>query len=348
MPPWGVRRYQNYDGSLIKSGKAVYNKAKQKIQESYKKANEKFVASQYKNYDGSLIKEGSAYRRKTKYTNIDGSLNEEGKIHSQKYINKQIKKNEVYYDKHIKKYEKLEEKYKDNPEMSNKFKMLKEDAIRSRDSVNASIKRMGIDEIMANEKEARAKALKVAGAIAAGTAIATGSGVATGLITMGIKNSSSQLSKCLKNFNPNAPMDTVIDIVNTTPVGRKAEQFANTAIRSYSDARAYVVAIYADQMLNRLNDSGITTKLGKMSADVVNTATGNIDQSKIDMLSNNLNVGLNSIIGNAANAPTTFVNSFNGAYNSALNNTITSTNDQVAILMNDPNYANLVTAMAKR
>lgn len=42
----------------------------------------KWGIRRYQNYDGTLIKSGSAKRRKTKYTNIDGSLNERGKIHS--------------------------------------------------------------------------------------------------------------------------------------------------------------------------------------------------------------------------------------------------------------------------
>ena len=125
----------------------------------------------YQNYDGTLIKTGSQIRKKTKYTNIDGSLNEKGKMHSQEYINKEIKKNNKYYDKHVKKYQKLMEKYKDNPELKKKFQDMITDAERTRNSVNSNIEKMGIDEIMSNETETRNKAIKTAGTIASAAAL---------------------------------------------------------------------------------------------------------------------------------------------------------------------------------
>ena len=38
---WGIRRYQNYDGSLTRSGMKRYNSSK----EAYDKANEKFKSA---------------------------------------------------------------------------------------------------------------------------------------------------------------------------------------------------------------------------------------------------------------------------------------------------------------
>lgn len=329
----------------------------------------KWGIRRYQNYDGTLIKSGSATRRKTKYTNIDGSLNERGKIHSQAYINKELAKNEKYYNKHIKKYEKLAEKYKDDPEMKKKFEAMKEDAIRTKNSVDESIKAMGIDEIMSNEHEAKIKALKVAGAIAAGAAIASGAGLSVAGISNAIKNSSDGVKAAIKNFNPQAPMDTVIDIVNTTPIGREAEKVAQTAIRTYSDARAYVAAIYLDQTCKRLKNSGVTTEIGSVLSDTMNQAVHGVDQNAVYKLSDTVNMSLqnalqpatrslntvNDISGNlvklsyssGANNIKGLANSISTLPNSTINQ-LSNLDSQTAILLNDPNYLNLITKVCKQ
>lgn len=56
---------------------------------------QKWGVRRYQNYDGTLIKSGSNYRRKTKYTNIDGTLTDAGKKKLSDYKNRELKKNGV-------------------------------------------------------------------------------------------------------------------------------------------------------------------------------------------------------------------------------------------------------------
>lgn len=278
---------------------------------------QKWGVRRYQNYDGTLIKSGSKVRRKTKYTNIDGSLNERGKVHSQAYINKQMKRNNKYYEKHIRKYEKLAEKYKDDPEMRKKFQAMKEDAIRTRDSVNNSIKEMGIDEIMANEAQARDTVLKVASVVASGAILGAGAGLTVRGVGNAIAQTSGAIGQCLKNFDPKAPMDTVIDIVNTTDIGRKGEQAAEMALRTYGDARAYAMAILADQTIRRLDKQQIPQRLGTLTSGFVNSAVASVDQDSINALGGSTTNALVNLINTTG---TTAISNINNVGNAAINN----------------------------
>ena len=335
---------------------------------------QKWGVRRYQNYDGTLIKSGSKVRRKTKYTNIDGSLNERGKVHSQAYINKQMKRNNKYYEKHIRKYEKLAEKYKDDPEMRKKFQAMKEDAIRTRDSVNKSIKEMGIDEIMANEAQARDTVLKVASVVASGAMLGAGAGLTVRGVGNAIAQTSGAIGQCLKNFDPKAPMDTVIDIVNTTDIGRKGEQAAEMALRTYGDARAYAMAILADQTITRLNKQQIPQRLGTLTGGFVNSAVASVDQDSINALGGSTTNALVNLINttgttaisninNVGNAATNNVGNINyaannamgsmggtagmtaGQVNQAVNNM--TTDQQIAALMNDPNVRAVMQQMVQ-
>lgn len=327
----------------------------------------------YQNYDGTLIKSGSVVRKKTKYTNIDGSLNERGKLHSQEYINKEIKKNEKYYAKYIKKYERLAEKYKDDPEMHKKFLDMKKDAIRTRDSVNKSIKGMDIDEIMSNEAEALNKALKVAGLVTGGAAIAAGSGVTVGTIRNGIANASGELKNVVDRVNLKDPVGTIMDITQNTSVGAKAEEALSTAIGYYAGARSYVTGLYAQQAINMLEQQGVIRDAGRLIGSGVNEAMNSVDQNKIYNLSTSLNSAFNSVINNATTADYSGVvrklnsasqqidsDSISVAINDIYNSVSTQPNvsyakpqninppdlndinNQISVLMNDPNYRELI------
>lgn len=247
----------------------------------------------YQNYDGTLIKTGSAIRKKTKYTNIDGSLNEKGKLHSQEYINKEIKNNNRYYDKYIKKYNKLMNKYKDNPELKKKFQDMIDDAERTRKSVNSNIEKMGIDEIMTNEAETRSKAIRTAGTIASAAALATlgagGIAAASGLAASAAAGG-SRVGKTLMQFDPSTIGDRVIDFANNDPRGRKAYEYLDGGIRAYADARSYVIGTFADQAMKRLDQMGVIDQVGATAGKLTSTTTANaynnIDPRLATMINN--------------------------------------------------------------
>jgi len=291
----------------------------------------------YQNYDGTLIKTGSAIRKKTKYTNIDGSLNEKGKLHSQDYINKEIKKNNKYYDKYVKKYNKLMKKYEDNPELKKKFKDMIDDAERTRASVNKNIQQMGIDEIMSNETEARNKAIKTAGTIASAAALATlgagGIAAASGLAASAAAGG-SKLGKTLMDFDPSTIGDKVIEFANNDPRGQKAYEYLDGGIRAYADARSYVIGTFADQAMKRLDQMGVIDEIGntagKISATTTANAYNNIDPrlaSLISSVGNSLGSGMASGTAQAANNVSPVLNQTSGILSqiqALQNNPITS------------------------
>lgn len=271
----------------------------------------KWGVRRYQNYDGTLIKTGSAIRKKTRYTNIDGSLNERGKLHAQAYINKQRKKNDKYYAKYIKKYNKLAEKYKDDPELKKKFENMAKDAERSRQGVNKSIETMGIDEIMSNEADARSKALKIAGAAAiVGTGGFAAGGIAAGIGSL--DQHARALAVAAKNYDPNQTI-AKIEQWSQTPAGAKVESYVNAALRTYSDARAYCIGTFADQAMYRLDQMGVPQKAGqllgssidtaaKTAAPGINSALTNLSKTASDSISKMDLSGLGTQLGKAASS----------------------------------------------
>ena len=267
---------------------------------------QKWGLRRYQNYDGTLIKSGSAIRRKTRYTNIDGSLNEKGKIHSQAYINKQKAKNEKYYDHYIKKYEKLADKFKNkDPQLHEKFLHMKEDAIRTKEHVNKSIETMGIDEIMGNEAQTRKKVLQgvgIAASVAGAGAIGLGVSSAAGAISLG----GSRLAAAMKNFDPNMVIPT-IEAYGNTPTGKKIDQTAQAVIRGYADVRSYIASTYIDEVIYQAKRNGMLDEISGIARDISNnavsgavegasTASSNIDtNSIINALNNTVNISAKTI-----------------------------------------------------
>lgn len=215
---WGIRRFQNYDGTLIRSGKPAYN---------YKK---------------------------TKYTNLDGSMNEEGKLHKAKYVSKEIAKNDKYYNRHIDRYNKLAEKFKNDPETHAKFKKLAEDAENDRKRVNDYLNNMSFDEVRGNEKYIRDKRLQAmakVGKVAAIAALPVGFGIG---------------AKYLSSIDPMTKMSQFEKLLDT-PVGQKTLEYVDAGLRTYSDIKSYAFLTMADQSLGRIKESGVLNEVSAMIAE---------------------------------------------------------------------------------
>lgn len=300
----------------------------------------------YQNYDGTLIKSGSAVQKKTRYTNIDGSLNERGKLHSQKYISKQIKKNDKYYDKQIKKYNKLLAKCGDDKKMQKTFKDMIKDAERTRKSVNENIKKFGIDQIMSNEHDDRTKALRAAGMIAAGTAI-TATGVGGGLVAAAnagmISAGAAKVGETLMKFDPMTIGDKAMDFAYNDPRGQKIGEYLEGGIRAYADARSYVIGVCADQAINRFQtldaQFGTTDKLATLAGGTGAKIANNFQQ--------NLNAQNQALVANLSN-PNTInqLNTMLGGVSSSANQLATSFDPAMVASMealySNPQYAQAI------
>lgn len=353
----GMKWYQH----IFTEGKNAANKAR-----TYARKKKKdFETKKYKDYNVDLEKVGSNVHGKTRYTNIDGSLNERGKLHSQKYINKEQNKNRKYYDKQIDKYKKLLDKYKDDPELKKKFEAMIKDAEKSRDGVNNSLDKFGIQEILTNEARARDQALRIAGVIASGAALGTAGGVTAKVAGDTMLKTGLATAEAFKNFDMKAPMDSVIHIVNSTEIGRKGEQAAETAIRTYSDAKSYVAGIYLDQMARRLEAMRVPQTIGDLGASAINSAVTGIDQNAITGLGKTTTDAITQLINNSTATAITNMGGLTvaainnaGALNTAYgkmdynhNNLLQSVgnlslDDEINIMMNDPNYLRLVNQMS--
>lgn len=341
---WGIRRYQPYGKGYSGGGKFIGS-----IKRKYRNIRDK----KYREYDTSYSKIGSASGTRSKYTNIDGSLNEKGRFHSQAYINKQLKKNEKYYSKVINKYNKRAEEYKDDPEMQKKFQDLAKEAEATKNAVDASIKRMDLDSVMRNESydhEQAMKAIKTAAGVtigAAGGSLMVGAG-------LGLANAMKkdpEVKNAMNNFDMKNPIDSTINIVNSTELGNKAFTATDTALRTYFDARAYVIGTGFDQANIRLQKLGVYDSFGKSIGQAVNTAgqtSGFTPEAVQGITSNFKETSANLAKISNSDAAKQFINSGTETVNKVLenpgvSNTLTNLN-----YMNSPEFASAVEAEARK
>lgn len=240
---WGLRRYQNPDGSLTAMGKK---------------------------------------RVSSKYQNIDGSLNEKGIDHQYRFADKQIAKNDKYYARQIKKYQKRLDKSTDEEEKAI-IKQRMENAENTRKSVNEYIKKMNIEQIVGIENEAKQKALSIAGTIT-GVAGATGLGVAAPALAM---KGMATASNFLANVDPNRSVESMYSLAET-PAGRKAVQFVDTGLRTYADVKAYALSTVVDQSMRRMRENGTLDQVTGALADASSKAAGKTTASVGNAVGNEL------------------------------------------------------------
>lgn len=232
---WGLRRYQNPDGSLTAIGKK---------------------------------------RVSNKYQNIDGSLNEKGIDHQYRFADKQIAKNDKYYARQLKKYQKRLDKSTDEEEKA-VIKQRMENAENTRKSVNEYIKKMNIEQIVGIENEAKQKALNIAGTV---TGIAGAAGLGVALPGLAIKGAASA-ANFLSTVDPNQSIESMYSLANT-PSGKKAMQFVDTSIRTYADVKAYALSTVVDQSMRRMRENGtldqVTGALAEASGKAASNTTASV------------------------------------------------------------------------
>lgn len=177
-----------------------------------------------------------------RFQNVDGSLTEEGKMHRQKYISKETEKNNAYYAKYEAKYQKLADKAKSDEERA-QYLAMKADATKSKNQVNDYLKNMSFDQILANEKESRDKAIKTATTAAKvglmGISMAGGvAGIATG-VRAGVAGATMAVSFL---SNP----DNQAKLVNN------AMKYAEMGIRTAVDIKQWMVGVTIDEMAQNI------------------------------------------------------------------------------------------------
>lgn len=287
-----------------------------------------------KTYDTDVIGNYKSKLGKTQYTNLDGTLNEKGKKLASEFTTKEIDKNTKYFDKKIDHYKKAAEAYKDQPEIAKKFQQMAKSAEESRDRTNENLKKLSIDQMLQIQMQRNQKAAKIAAGV-------VGAGALVGAAVN--EDFGNKVNDMFNSIGPDTLMDTVNDL-SQTDVGRRGMKMIDTAIRSYADARAYVVGTALDQSMNRLNAMGIPQKAGQMVGTAANEAALSIQNS--GAAENYAKIGstfINTFVNESSSSVDTFANSVNNLATSA-NNVSTAANN---IAASSREVRNVITGSSK-
>lgn len=118
---------------------------------------------------------------------------------------------------------------------------------------------MDLDSVMKNEtidRENAMRAIKTAAGVTVGAA--GGSLLVGGAIGLGnAMRKNPEVNQAVKAFDYHEPIDSAIKIVNSTDIGKKGYDAVDTALRTYFDARAYVIATGLNQANTRLSKAGV-------------------------------------------------------------------------------------------
>ena len=138
--------------------------------------------------------------------------------------------------------------------MQKKFLDLAEEAKRTKAAVDNSIKKMDFDSVMRNETYDHEQAMKAVKAAAGVTVGAAGGSllVGAGLGLASAAKSNPKVKQSFKDFDMHQPIDSLERVVKSTDAGTQAFDAVDTALKTYFDARAYVIATGLNQMNTRL------------------------------------------------------------------------------------------------
>lgn len=236
----------------------------------------------YQNKDGTLTPEG-----RRRYLMADGSLSEEGKEHRENFVNRMTEKNERYYAKYEKKYQKAIDSNSDNPEKKKYYEECLADARKSKAALNDAIKKMSIEDISKFEREETDAKIKTASRIAGTTAVAVLGSAVPSVIGVGAGSAIGALSKISADT-----ITATAEKIAFSQAGQNVLSYAEAGIRLYSDAHAYVFGIMADEALNRLSQMGVAEKAGRVAGQAAKAFISNAGLQT--------GVGVNSAISSIA------------------------------------------------
>lgn len=259
---WGVRRWQNADGSLTAAGRSHYGIGKAINRIKYGKT-----------YDTELTENVKTSFGKTKYTNMDGTLNEKGKVLASNFIGKEVERTKKYYGKKEEKYKKAAEDLKDDdPKAAETFRKMAESARKSALQSEENLKNLSMDQIVAIQQQRDSKKFKIAAGIA-GTIGAAGLVDAVAKNADKIKIGVDEGYQSFLDFDPDIYVNKLLEKADTSPLVNRGMQYANQALTGYFSARSYVKSAQINTALAVAKETGVVDNIANMVGDFAATAS---------------------------------------------------------------------------